>query len=141
VPYDQVLIQFNNDDVATSYNTVFGGFWGGTLTNNERIGTVPGIGAVLCSASDDSDDGCFGMLECTLYRPFEDDRKKHIQFNGGIAGETSGELKAIIGTGVWENTDAIEKITLLPEYGSIWRARPESESTPPEVRLSMYGYE
>lgn len=132
---DHLLATFNSDTTATNYNTGWMNGREDAAVSGDAPGTAVGIYVTGCCAAVNSNSGCFGFFEMTIFMPENTNDYKVCWLNGGIAGSANSEYYVMNGEGMWESAAAISSITLTPDSGTMFEIGGDSEPTTLEWRL------
>lgn len=136
---DNGMIWVNGNTVATNYNSINFYLTGSAHTHGNIIGTKAGFWIPYGIAAVSADSGCWGSLRMTIFDPLHDDRKKHVQWSSSLAGQTSGEIRECLGSGLYEVSEIIESISINPEYGATFLIDPGAAGEPRELAIRVYG--
>jgi hypothetical protein len=134
--FDGVLVQFNSDTTAANYDNSYLQGAADAGATADYVGANAGILLPGGAAGVNADAGISGMIEMTIYQPQSASDKKHVSFRYELPAMTNNEYVTGSGSGVWETTDAITSITILPQSGTTFEVGNANEPT----RLSMRLY-
>jgi hypothetical protein len=134
--FDNVLIQFNADTAAGSYNTGHTGGNSDAAFSADVVGTIAGIQLLTAAAAANSDAGCFGFFTLTIWYPGNTSEKTHCSWECHLRAETDNEYADAWGSGHWETTDAITAILFKPENGTTFLVGGANEPSELNWRLT-----
>jgi hypothetical protein len=134
---DGLLVRFNGDNVATSYDSENDNAAGNTASAAESIGSLAGMRCHRVVAATNSDADHFGTAHIELYRPEDTGDYKMGNWIGGASSETTNEFRHSTGTGTWESDSAITTILLVPETGTTFLIGGAGEPT--KLTWKLYG--
>jgi hypothetical protein len=136
-PIDSVLLQFNSDTTAGNYDSQGVQSFGSTITANGILGTLAGVQLFVSASGATSDAGMFGAVDATIYTPDDASDFKNVTYTATVAGSSASEMRQSVGAGVWENTNAITSLTILPDNGSNFLVGGAGE--PSRLSVKLYG--
>jgi hypothetical protein len=117
---DGVILRFNGDTTAANYHAIASRIAHTATASTTEVlpGAATGMsfGAVVAQAN--STAGYYALLQLVIYNYRSTTRMKNVQMSGQLAlNTTTGNIFTTAGAGVWNQTTAINQITMIPSIG------------------------
>lgn len=135
---DNIIFSINNITTSSLYYSVGEFVFGDGTMVVDYPGSKPGIAIFLAARSQTPSSGVFGNLEITIYNP-NVGSNTHIRYSGMVGGLTTDRIAIMSGSGVYNSTSAVEKVSFCPEVGTNFLVDPEASNEPNELSLAIYG--
>lgn len=135
---DFVLMQLNEDSVATKYWSYAHYNVNGSSADYQYIGTVSGIKPAMLATADSPSSAIFGNAEITIYNNLSGEQK-HIQTTCMLGSRTSNQLARIETVGVFNGAGPVDAITLFADVGTGFLIDTTDAAEPNELRITVYG--